>query len=89
MKKFFGCMMLIIGLAPVVVLAQENPNVFTYKAGAFEVCLLSEGQGIGQPNIFIGATPEMLRECIPDGAFPNSCNAFLVRMPGKIILGQL
>ncbi|MDR1171622.1 MAG: MBL fold metallo-hydrolase [Bacteroidales bacterium] len=86
MKKFFGGMMLIIGLAPVVALAQENPNIFTYKVGAFEICLLSEGQSAGKPGIFIGATPEMIRKCIPDGTFPTSCNAFLVRMPGKTIL---
>ncbi len=86
MKKFFGCLMLAISLTSVITSAQENPNVFTYKVGAFEVCLLSEGQNTGKSSIFVGATPEMLQKCVPDGTFPNSCNTFLVRMPGKTIL---
>jgi len=86
MRKLFVSITLIISLMTVAVSAQAPPNVFTYKLGAIEVCLLSEGQGTGNSNIFVGATPEMIRKCLPQGAYPNSCNAFLVRMPGKNVL---
>jgi len=86
MKKIFGYIMMIIGLAPVIVSAQETPNVFTYKMGTAEVCLLSEGQGMGNSNIFVGATPEMIQKSIPDGSYPRSCNAFLIRISGKNIM---
>ena len=85
MKKIFGCIILIFSIT-VVMFAQENPNIYKYKVGALEVCLLSEGQGTGKSSIFVGATPEMIQKCVPDGTFPNSCNAFLIRMPGKTIL---
>ena len=85
MKKIFGCIILIFSFT-VVLFAQENQNVYKYKVGAFEVCLLSEGQGTGKSSIFVGATPEMIQKCVPDGTFPNSCNVFLIRMPGKTIL---
>lgn len=78
--------MFIIGLTAITASAQQTPNVFTYKLGAFDVCLLSEGQGAGNSSIFVGATPEMIQKCLPEGAYPNSCNAFLVRMPGKNVL---
>ena len=86
MKKLFACIILIIGLQTVIALAQENSNVFTYQVGVFKVCLLSEGQGTGNSKIFVGSTPEMIQECLPQGTFPISTNAFLVRMPGKIVL---
>jgi len=86
MKKLFGSIILMISFMTVVVSAQETPNVFTYKLGAIEVCLLSEGQGAGNSNIFVGATPEMIQKCLPEGTYPNSCNAFLVRTSGKIVL---
>ena len=86
MKKFYECVMLFIGLTTIVASAQENPNIFTYRVGAFEVCLLSEGQGTGKTNIFVGATQEMIQKCVPDDSYPRSCNAFLVRMQGKNVL---
>jgi len=86
MKKYFRCIMILIGLAPVMVSAQENQNVFTYKLGTADVSLLSEGQATGNSGIFVGATPEMIQKSIPDGSYPRSCNAFLVRIAGKIIL---
>ena len=86
MKKLFGSILLMMVLTALIASAQQTPNVFTYKLGAFEVCLLSEGQGTGNSSIFVGATPEMIQKCLPQGAYPNSCNAFLVRMPGKIVL---
>jgi len=86
MKNLFASVLLIICLTTVIASAQVPPNVFTYKLGAIEVCLLSEGQGTGNSKIFVGATPEMIQKCLPEGTYPNSCNAFLVRMPGKNVL---
>ena len=84
MKIFFVCIMLFKVLTT---FAQERtPNVFIRKVGAVEVCLLSEGQGLARSGILVGATPAMMEKCLNDGACPNSCNAFLVRMPEKIIL---
>ena len=86
MKKFFGYIMMLYGLTPAIVSAQESPNVFKYKMGTVEVCLLSEGQATGNSSTFVGATPEMIQKCLPDGIFPRSCNAFLIRISGKNIL---
>ena len=83
MKNLF---LFIIGLMTVVASAQDNPNVSTIMVGDIEISLLSEGQGTGRSNIFVGATSEMIQQCLPDGVYPNSCNAFLVRMQGKNIL---
>ncbi len=66
--------------------AQSNENVFTTRVGTFQVSLLSEGQGQGNPRILIGATPDMMDKAIPDGTFANATNAFLVRTPQQIIL---
>jgi len=82
----FKYIMLVIGFAPMMVSAQENPNIFTYRVGTAEVCLLSEGQGMGNADIFVGASPEMIQKAVPDGTYPRSCNAFLVRISGKNIL---
>ena len=88
MKNFFGCMMIMILMvwAPVAVSAQESPNVFTYQLGSVEICLLSEGQATGNSSIFVGASPEMIQKCLPEGTYPRSCNAFLIRTPDKNIL---
>ena len=86
MKYFFRFIVIIVSLIPVVGLSQTVPNVFTYKVGQTEVILLSEGQGTGTSGIFLGATPEMIQRAMPNGTYPNSCNAFLVRMKGKNIL---
>ena len=77
---------LIISLMTIAASATENPNVFKYKVGSIEVITLSEGQGAGRSDIFVGATAEMIQECLPDGTYPNSCNAFLVRVAGKNVL---
>lgn len=69
-----------------VMFAQEMNDRFTYKIGEFEVNLLSEVQQKGATKILIGATPEMLQQCVPDGTFPNAVNAYLLRVSGKNIL---
>lgn len=86
MKNFFGSIMMVVVLTSEMATAQDNPNVFTYRVGAAEVSLLSEGQSKGNSRIFVGATPEMIEKCLPDGSFPNACNAFLIRISGKNIL---
>lgn len=86
MKYFFKYITLFIALIPMMLSAQETPNVLTHRVGTAEVSLLSEGQGTGNSKIFVGATPEMIQKSIPDGSYPISCNAFLVRISGKIIL---
>lgn len=68
------------------IIAQEAKNVFTYKVGLFEISLLAESQGQGNKGILIGATEEMMKECAPDGTFPNAMNAFLVKTPDMNVL---
>ncbi len=71
---------LIVAASALQVYAQ---NTFTTMAGKCKVVLLSEGQGQGNASILVGATPEMLKKCIPEGTFPNACNVFLVQTPDK------
>ena len=77
---------LLFSLTFISLQAQENENKFTYKIGDFEINLLSWGQNQGEPSILIGTTEEILKECAPQGTFPNAINAFLVRTPDKTIL---
>ena len=86
MKNIHKYIMIVIGFVPMMISAQENPNLFSYKVGTAEVCLLSEGQDVGNSGIFVGATSEMIQKAIPNGTYPRSCNAFLVRISGKNIL---
>ena len=86
MIKYYRCILLMVALAPLMVSAQKTPNVFTHKVGTVEVSLLSEGQATGDSRIFVGATPEMIQKSLPDGSYPRSCNAFLIRMSGKNVL---
>ena len=67
--------------------AQEAGDIFTHKiGGGYEISLLSEGQGKGDPDILIGASPDMIRRTLPEGTFPIATNAFLVKTPEKTIL---
>ena len=66
--------------------AQNPENIFQTKVGNSEVILLSDGQKTGNKKILLDASPEILEKYIPDGTFPNSCNAFLIKMNGKNIL---
>ena len=65
---------------------EQSENIFIHKVGDFEVILLSEGQGVGNNSILIGATPQMRNECIPSGTFPNAFNAFLIKTPEQNML---
>jgi len=68
-----------------VAFAQETKNVFTFKVGAEEVSLLSEGEREGSTDIIIEVSQERLQRMVPDG-FTSAINAFLVRSAGKNIL---
>ena len=86
MKKCF-LLSIICLMTASYVLAQNNPNVFKHNVGAIEVYLLSEGPETGNSRVLVGATPEMIEECLTDGNFSNPINAFLVRFPsGKNVL---
>jgi glyoxylase-like metal-dependent hydrolase (beta-lactamase superfamily II) len=66
--------------------AAEDPNVYRYRVGAFEVVLLSEGQSQGSGGTLIGADEEMMKKYVPGGTYPTAVNAFLVRTPERVIL---
>jgi glyoxylase-like metal-dependent hydrolase (beta-lactamase superfamily II) len=66
--------------------AAEVPGVYVYKVGAFEVCLLSEGQSGGSASNLIGAGEDAMRKYVPDGTYPTAVNAFLVRSQDGLIL---
>ena len=61
-------------------------NIFTYKVGNCEASMLSEAQQSINTNLLVGATPEMLQECAPDGTIPNAMAAYVVRTPDKVVL---
>ncbi len=61
-------------------------NTFTHQVGECEVSLLSEVQQKIKTDLLIGATPEMLAECAPEGTIPNSMSAYMVRTPDKVVL---
>ena len=63
-------------LSVYVVSAQDN--VITFYIGTGSVTLLSEGQRKGGTNVLVGATDEMIKKAIPDGAYPSATNVFLV-----------
>jgi glyoxylase-like metal-dependent hydrolase (beta-lactamase superfamily II) len=66
--------------------AQNSERTFVYRVGDFDVFLLNWGQRQGNSSILLGATDEMMKECIPQGTFPNATNAFLIKTPEKNIL---
>lgn len=83
MKKFITLCLIASFINVTDMMAQATSNTFTYRVGNAEITLLSEGQQKGNPNILIGATPEMLKRTMPDGTYPSAVNAFLVKMDGK------
>jgi glyoxylase-like metal-dependent hydrolase (beta-lactamase superfamily II) len=85
MKKILSVLMTAMPLAGG---AQEaaTADLFTYKIGKYEVVLLPETQGEGNASILLDATPEILKETMPNGTYPNAVNAFLVKTPEGNIL---
>ena len=63
----------------------EDKTVFTFDVGQFKLSTLAERMGLGNPQIIIGATPEMIQKYIPNG-FQTQVNAFLLQTPDKNIL---
>ena len=63
---------------------EESP--LTYEIGSFNITVLPEGAGQGNTDILIGATPEMLAQCLPEGTYTNAINAFLIETDDKAIL---
>jgi glyoxylase-like metal-dependent hydrolase (beta-lactamase superfamily II) len=61
-------------------------HLYTYKVGAFEVHLLSEGQSDGSGSNLIGADEEAMKQYAPGGTYPTAVNAFLVRTPDRLVL---
>lgn len=86
MKKIILMLMAGLWTAGAILSAQELPETRSYHVGAFEITVLPEAQTKGNPNILIGATPEMLRQCIPESAYPSAANVFLIRTPEKNVL---
>lgn len=85
-KYLFQLVILLTTILPINVMGQEVKSVVTHKIGKFDISVLPESQGSGNTKILIGATPEMIKECVPDGTFPNALNAFLVKTPEQTIL---
>jgi glyoxylase-like metal-dependent hydrolase (beta-lactamase superfamily II) len=66
--------------------AQNSDEIRPAVVGDFRVYLLSEGQQMGNAEILIGATPEMLAQALPNGTYPTAVNAFLIQTAGRNIL---
>ena len=85
-KNGFWTFVLLLFATSTNLMGQNTTDVFTYNIGNIQISTLSESQGNGNTGILIGATPEMIKEYLPDGTFPNAVNAFLVKTPDKTIL---
>ena len=65
---------------------QEEESPLTYEIGSFNLTVLPEGSGQGNTDILIGATQEMLEQCLPEGTYTTAINAFLIETDDKAIL---
>jgi glyoxylase-like metal-dependent hydrolase (beta-lactamase superfamily II) len=83
---FLWCMAVALFSMDAQAFAAENSNVYTYRVGAFEVILLSEGQSQGSGGTLIGTDDAMMKQYVPGGAYPTAVNAFLVRTPERVVL---
>jgi glyoxylase-like metal-dependent hydrolase (beta-lactamase superfamily II) len=63
-----------------------DPELFSWKTGAFQVDMLVENRGQGRPEILIGAGEARLTQYFPDGSYPSETNTFLVRGGGRTVL---
>ena len=61
-------------------------GIITFEVGSSTVTLLSEGQRTGGTNVLEGATEEMIKQAIPEGAYPSATNVFLIELAGKVML---
>ena len=85
-RLYIGVISLFVMLIAVFHANAQESNVIQFYVGAIKITLLSEVQRLGQSNILVGATEDMLRETTPNGTFPNAVNAFLVETEDKTIL---
>ncbi|MDR1862930.1 MAG: MBL fold metallo-hydrolase [Treponema sp.] len=63
-----------------------NQNIFSCRIGSFEVFMLVEHQGPGNPGILLDADPALVKRYIPTGTYNSGVNAFLLRDGKRIIL---
>jgi glyoxylase-like metal-dependent hydrolase (beta-lactamase superfamily II) len=81
--KIFGGIML--GAMAVGGLAAED-RIFSYRVGQFEVYMLVETQGPGNPSILLNPDRAALDAYIPGGAFASAVNTFLVKTAHQIVV---
>ena len=86
MKLFFVLFAASLSLAVFAACCAAGEPVYSVKVGDFEVSMLSERQGEGDPKILIGASAEELKTFLPGGKFPNAVCVFLVRTPERTVL---
>lgn len=88
MKNLFLSAVIAMAIPAARIAAQEQDakDVITFEVGDFLVSTLSEGQQRGKGDVLIGATPEMLRQHLPDGTYPTAVNAFLIRSADQTVL---
>ncbi len=89
MKKICLTILLLLILPVSHLKAQERREsviTFDLDVDSLVITLLLEGQGLGETELLIGATEEMLKQTAPDGTFPIATNVFLVEMGDKAIL---
>jgi glyoxylase-like metal-dependent hydrolase (beta-lactamase superfamily II) len=66
-------------------LAAEN-SIFNYRVGRFEVHMLVETQGPGNPSILLNPDKAALDAYIPGGTFVSAVNTFLIRTANQIVV---
>ena len=79
-------LLLLLLLSSYNLAAQEEESPITYEIGSFNITVLPEGGGQGKPDILIGASQEMLNQCLPEGTYTSAVNAFLIETKDKTIL---
>jgi glyoxylase-like metal-dependent hydrolase (beta-lactamase superfamily II) len=77
---------MVIIMTTVSAKSQNPETIFSVNIGDYKMHLLSEGQQMGNKEILIDATHEMIKEYIPEGTFPNAVNAFIIQTSDKNIL---
>ncbi|MDR0714339.1 MAG: MBL fold metallo-hydrolase [Bacteroidales bacterium] len=84
MKK--GVYLLMVSLLYSLHCCIAQQTVITCETGDFRVSTLSDGGRDADPSLLVGATPEILEKCLPNGSFPLHTHAFLIHTPDKNIL---
>jgi glyoxylase-like metal-dependent hydrolase (beta-lactamase superfamily II) len=84
-EKIMKAIKLLLMMLLASVLNAQN-DVITFDVGNATVTLLSEGQRQGGTGVLVGATPEMIKQAIPEGAYPSATNVFLIETEKNTIL---